>query len=210
MVIILLLNPFEYTYSKLPCGRLGFIYAQPAMHNDSWWCIIWLVGYSGSDMANLCREAALGPIRTMAFEDIEHISADQVWQWNRHEGVSEPIIMAFSFPPLIGSTNQNARLWGCPSTSEGQCVAEGSGFISRLEQTIWELWTLMLFLCLHLFLCVSCFCLCLLLFRLEEYDLDEIKVLLNLILDYSSIDVCFSNWMHLSWVQGIKIDIGHA
>ena len=29
-------------------------------------------------MANLCREAALGPIRSMAFGEIESISADQV------------------------------------------------------------------------------------------------------------------------------------
>lgn len=33
-------------------------------------------GYSGSDMANLCREAALGPIRSIT--DIECIDADQV------------------------------------------------------------------------------------------------------------------------------------
>lgn len=35
-------------------------------------------GFSGADMATLCREAALGPIRDMSFGDIEHISADQV------------------------------------------------------------------------------------------------------------------------------------
>lgn len=35
-------------------------------------------GYSGADMANLCREAALGPIRCMSLDDIENITADQV------------------------------------------------------------------------------------------------------------------------------------
>ena len=40
--------------------------------------VIHITGYSGADMANLCREAALGPIRCMAFDEIESISADQV------------------------------------------------------------------------------------------------------------------------------------
>ncbi|XP_072042630.1 fidgetin-like protein 1 [Amphiura filiformis] len=35
-------------------------------------------GYSGADMANLCRESALGPIRAIQGTDIQHISADQV------------------------------------------------------------------------------------------------------------------------------------
>lgn len=35
-------------------------------------------GYSGADMNNLCREAALGPIRSLPFGDIENITADEV------------------------------------------------------------------------------------------------------------------------------------
>ena len=34
-------------------------------------------GYSGADMANLCREAAYGPVREAA-ETIQHIAADEV------------------------------------------------------------------------------------------------------------------------------------
>ncbi|KAI9558589.1 hypothetical protein GHT06_015377 [Daphnia sinensis] len=35
-------------------------------------------GYSCADMTNLCKEAAYGPIRSIALGDIEHISPDQV------------------------------------------------------------------------------------------------------------------------------------
>lgn len=35
-------------------------------------------GYSGADMKNLCSEAALGPIRSLPFQEIENISEDEV------------------------------------------------------------------------------------------------------------------------------------
>lgn len=35
-------------------------------------------GYSCADMTNLCKEAAFGPIRSIALGDIEHITPDQV------------------------------------------------------------------------------------------------------------------------------------
>lgn len=35
-------------------------------------------GYSGADMAHLCKEAALGPIRSLTFDDLQQITPDQV------------------------------------------------------------------------------------------------------------------------------------
>jgi len=35
-------------------------------------------GYSGADMKSLCQEASIGPIRSMSFDMINSIQADQV------------------------------------------------------------------------------------------------------------------------------------
>lgn len=35
-------------------------------------------GYSGADMKSLCQEASLGPIRSMSFDMINNIQADDV------------------------------------------------------------------------------------------------------------------------------------
>lgn len=35
-------------------------------------------GYSGADMKSLCQEASIGPIRSLSFEMINNIQADQV------------------------------------------------------------------------------------------------------------------------------------
>ena len=56
-------------YNTCPLLRLFPVLSRPLS--------VSLSGYSGADMANLCREAAYGPVREAA-ETIQHISADDV------------------------------------------------------------------------------------------------------------------------------------
>lgn len=35
-------------------------------------------GFSGADMKTVCQEACLGPIRSLSFAEMQHISPDQV------------------------------------------------------------------------------------------------------------------------------------
>ena len=44
-------------------------------------CIDQFAGFSGADMASLCREAAYGPVREMA-TSIQHISVEEVSELN--------------------------------------------------------------------------------------------------------------------------------
>lgn len=40
--------------------------------------VLYLSGYSGADMSNLCKEAALGPVRDISYDDIETVTLSQV------------------------------------------------------------------------------------------------------------------------------------
>ncbi|XP_067038080.1 fidgetin-like protein 1 [Acropora muricata] len=71
-------------------------------------------GYSGSDMANLCREAALGPIRSIA--DIQCVDADQVRPivFNDFDAALHQVRASVSEKDLILYTEWN-KLYGSGS-----------------------------------------------------------------------------------------------
>ena len=69
----------------------------------------WTKGYSGADMANLCKEASLGPIR--AIKDIRNVSADAVRPISRQDFV-DALVQVGGIPPLYGlaCANRNPRV----------------------------------------------------------------------------------------------------
>ena len=87
--------PFIYDLADLRLERNGWfpklfrnLNTSNSVLNLSWFVFFvskieydlycYIPGYSGADMTNLCREAALGPIRSIPLDQIETITSDQV------------------------------------------------------------------------------------------------------------------------------------
>ncbi|XP_060880855.1 fidgetin-like protein 1 isoform X2 [Metopolophium dirhodum] len=74
-------------------------------------------GYSGADMKSLCQEASLGPIRSMSFDMINNIEADQVRPINLQDFLSALKIVM----PSVSSEDLNHYVtwndkFGCSDT----------------------------------------------------------------------------------------------
>ncbi|VVC31509.1 Hypothetical protein CINCED_3A017288 [Cinara cedri] len=75
-------------------------------------------GYSGADMKSLCQEASLGPIRSMSFDMIKNIEADQVRPININDFTSalKIVMPSVSSEDLKHYVTWNAK-FGCSDTN---------------------------------------------------------------------------------------------
>ena len=91
-------------------------------------------GYSGADMANLCREAAYGPVREAA-ESIQHISAEEVhgivqYCWKNYK----------YYTGVLFSSDASSPVQGFPGSirdRKTKCVSSGPWPLRGVEQTVW-------------------------------------------------------------------------
>ena len=91
-------------------------------------------GYSGADMANLCKEAALGPIRSLPFGQIQSVRPDEVGLCGKLAGISKLLRSILG----LGSSYQLHRSAGRAEAGQGQRVREGSGPLLGLGQEVWR------------------------------------------------------------------------
>ncbi|XP_022172151.1 fidgetin-like protein 1 isoform X2 [Myzus persicae] len=82
-------------------------------------------GYSGADMKSLCQEASLGPIRSMSFDMINKIEADQVRPINLQDFLSALKIVM----PSVSSEDLNHYVawndkFGCSDTSRSSTLSD--------------------------------------------------------------------------------------
>lgn len=63
----------ELDFSTIATRTHGRSYPTHTIYN-----LCKLIGYSGADMSNLCREAAMGPLRSLSLETIQSITSEEV------------------------------------------------------------------------------------------------------------------------------------
>ena len=88
-------------------------------------------GYSGADMANLCKEAAYGPIRSVPVEQIMKIRKEDV-----RLGLRAILFSAGNKTLLQANRPQRPR--GCLEPGEGLGQPAGPRALPRLGQEVWS------------------------------------------------------------------------